>query len=243
MEQGQENKRSLKNVKQHMGIDEGVFVQSMFILFYLLERTSLFSIVRKVVSWLYKIVFKSDKKPITNTYLFSEIWTIACVLYAIIAKYIVTTQAIGRAMVVFLGILSFWRVFGSFVYQLNVVFFHRLNEIYLLPKDSERQVAAEKSEAYYIKSVTRTILLLLVNMIDYILQFSVMYACLCALGITTAQGDSFGIFISPGAISGTKDKWYLAVAYYETIVGVFMNLICIGRFIGMLPAVNTKDKV
>ncbi|MGN0351326.1 MAG: hypothetical protein ACI4ES_06695, partial [Roseburia sp.] len=159
MEQEQENTRSLKNVKQHMGIDEGVFVQSMFILFYLLERTSLFSIVRKIVSWLYKKVFKTNKTPITNTYLFSEIWTIACVLYAIIAKCVVTAQAVGRPMVIFLGILSFWRVFGSFVYQLNVVFFHRLNEIYLLPKDSEPQDVAEKSEAYYIKSVTRTILL------------------------------------------------------------------------------------
>ncbi len=31
-------------------------------------------------------------------------------------------------------------------------------------------------------------------------------------------------------------------AYIETVIGIFMNIVCLARFIGLLPDVKVKDE-
>ena len=55
-----------------------------------------------------------------------------------------------------------------FVYQINVLFFHRLNQYMWVDVSSKKSIKANnsnKDDSYVLKSATRTIIMLVLNMI------------------------------------------------------------------------------
>ena len=40
-----------------------------------------------------------------------------------------------------------------------------------------------------------------------------------------------------------KDNYIFMFAYIETVIGMFMNIICLTRFVGILHEVAQKDQV
>ena len=98
-----------------------------------------------------------------------------------------------------------------------------------------------------IKSTTRVVILLIMNMIEYTFWFSCVYSCLCFL-VEGVMPEGF-VFVlesfnkmtnlsSPADISVVH---FQIIAFFETLVGMFMNLVCLARFIGLLPSVKTLD--
>lgn len=240
---------SIFNVFRHMGKDNGFLVQTIYFIFYLLERVSVFYAVRMLATIKYRRGVKAgtidasrrELRPFVMRYIFPEIWVVCNMTYAIVFGALVRNYdcfATWGLWVLF--IYSFMRVFEMFIYQINVTFFHRLNEVYLFsPKPND----GGSKEAYELKSATRTVVMMIMNMAEYILHFALMYAVVARLGwgdITLK--DSFNIFMSLGASGSVDAPFILHLVYYETIVGEFMNLVCLGRFIGMVPEVRTIDK-
>ena len=137
-----------------------------------------------------------------------------------------------------------------FVYQVNVLFFHRLNSTYMRKTNREEEKEKNSSKyqeqkgdtEYRIKSATRTVLMLILNMIEYILQFAVIFAAVNSLWGNTQSyvgiAGSFRVFMNmtnPDEFSGNV---VLSFGYIETVIGMFMNIICLARFVGILPEVK-----
>ena len=102
----------------------------------------------------------------------------------------------------------------------------------------------QEHSGYAIKSATRTVLLLILNMIEYVLQFAVIFT---AVNSVTGAGESyvgiagsFRVFMNMTNPEDFSGNYVLAFAYMETVIGMFMNIICLARFVGMLPEVAEK---
>lgn len=88
----------------------------------------------------------------------------------------------------------------------------------------------------------RTIILLILNMIEYILEFSLMFAGLYAIYNNPLFKlnliDSFNLFMNVSDLTAFDGINFLYLVYFETIIDIFMNILCIARFIGELPEVK-----
>ena len=76
-----------------------------------------------------KKLSRSGNKPITETYIFPEIWVVFNTSFAIIViNLIKSNSAFPKNVAIIIFAYSFLRVVEMFVYQINVLFFHRLNQ-------------------------------------------------------------------------------------------------------------------
>ena len=74
----------MKLKKGIIGRDDGFIVQSLFLIFYFLERVSIFYWIRKIA----KIRAEKKKlgKPFVCSYIFPEIWVIANIILQLVRK-------------------------------------------------------------------------------------------------------------------------------------------------------------
>lgn len=210
-------------------------MQVFYFLFYFFERCSVFWWIRFVGK---KKSENKEKKPFVMTYIFPELWVVGNILFAILSEkivYIIECKWVIWILVIY----SVERVFEMFVYQMNVLFFHPLRAEYLHKE--------KKVEKYAIKSATRTVLMLILNMIEYILQFAVIFTAVRNLSGLSSDyvgiAGSFKVFMNITSPEEFSDNCILMLAYVETVIGLFMNIICLARFVGMLPEVAQKDSV
>ena len=134
---------------------------------------------------------------------------------------------------------------------MNVLFFHRLNTVYLKEvvkvssdDQSKKEDHSSGKKEYAIKSATRTVLLLLINMIEYVLQFALVLSILSKIGYAAPQigmHESFCVFINISQIESLNTLSMLVVVHIETIKGLFMDILCLARFVSLLPKVARSD--
>lgn len=160
-------------------------------------------------------------------------------MFAIIGKTVIAgTNNISFAYI-FLFTSSF-RIFATLIYQINVLFFDRYEQWYLYPP---RPAYTDNCK---IQSGARVVILLLINMFEYILHFTVIYVSLnCILGNhvgNVALIDSFELFFNMKDLSIFKDYRILTFAYSEICIGMFMNVLCIARMLNLLPSTGTMAK-
>lgn len=164
--------------------------------------------------------------------MFPEIWATENLALAVCAGLFSYTLG-GILPQIILLVYVIERSVQLFVYQVNVLLFD--------------PIAVPVGE-YKIKSATRTIILLIMNMIEYTFWFSCIYSCLgLLLEGYSPEGfvfvlESFNTFTNLSTPSDISLERFQALAFIETLLGMFMNLICLGRFIGMLPSVQTVDE-
>lgn len=245
--------------------NDGFLVQLLFLLFRFLEKISVFYWLRKVAISKHEAKGKIGK-PFVMTYIFPELWAVGNCIFAITAIEIIKNTSTDWLMIVLL-IYAIERIFEMLIYQINVLFFSSLTACYLEETDEEKYQRRQKEkkqaqyiklmnenvvmapqtgvqEEYAIKSATRTVILLIFNMLEYILQFTVIYTSAINLQqINEEFGilQSFAYFMSMGSLDGSgKNTWLMVVVYVETVIGIFMNILCLARFIGMLPDVKQK---
>ena len=226
--------------------NDGFIVQVLYLLFYILERFSVFYWVRVMG----KKFSKSNNKPITETYIFPEIWVVFNISFAIIVINLIKNNSTfpkNAAIIIFA--YSFLRVVEMFVYQINVLFFHRLNQYMWIVDNDETNVKAsnsKKEDSYVLKSATRTIIMLVLNMVEYVLQFSVMFGCLSVIfnnpAISMSFFDSFKVFMLSSGTENVDGRLLINLVNFEVIIGIFMNILCISRFINEMPGVRQVDK-
>jgi len=151
------------------------------------------------------------------------------------------------------------RPLAIFVYHVNVLFFDPMHKHYdekyknlrafsRLRDEQGPTTKADEQKEYAIKSVTRMIILLILNMIEYVLAFSIIYCIMDGTqsGISTISVilQSMSLFTnldSPTGLPDSAGKDVLSVANIEAITGLFMNLLCLARFIGTIPGIKSVD--
>ena len=111
-------------------------------------------------------------------------------------------------------------------------------------KISKKKVIVQ-NDSYVLKSATRTIIMLVLNMIEYMLQFAVMFTCLSVIfnnpNLNVNFIDSFQIFMLSNGLEEFEGKIIFSLVYFEIVIGIFMNILCISRFINEMPNVKKID--
>lgn len=242
------SKKQRTPLKRYINRDEGFLVPVFYFLFTFLEKISLFWIIRTVCNYIHEKRNKKGK-AFVSTYIFPEIWVMVNMIWAVIAgkllkivdnKYVVYTIVVYAA----------WRIFEMFIYQINVLFFHPLkghlsNKSFVggLKNKSVKKIQG----GYAIKSATRSVLMLILNMIEYVLQFTVVYIAFNGIencnNILGNMLGSFEIFMNlDSSKKFIQDTGIMVAVKVETVLGLFMNILCFARFVGMLPEVRQKDE-
>lgn len=183
-----------------------------------------------------------------DTYSFPEIWALLHLVLSYV--FFKCVNCFPKIIALIIGLYSALRVFELFVYQVNVLFFDQLDSEFnknRKPSAMKRPTRREGQTKYYIKSAQRTVILLIFNIIEYIFQFALMFKAfnifydLPVANLTIIA--SFEIFMN--AYDGYNEVVVplLNIIYLEIIVGVFMNVVCLAYFIGILPAVKTQKEI
>lgn len=238
-----------ENNEKTVSIKDGPILWGTYNIFNLLREVSVFQQIRNISKWLWERKYKKkhpqaskeehdkawiENRPFILGYLFPEIWVISNILLACIGCILVAKSSCDIIKWCFL-VYAFLRTLEIFVYQINVLLFDPI----------------KTSTTYKIKSATRTVLLLICNILEYILWFSVVYIFIYRLNnpdinttkiifesITTLANIS-----SPNEFfESEKELELIFVAHIESVIGIFINIICLARFISLLPPVESIDK-
>ena len=85
------------------------------------------------------------------------------------------------------------------------------------------------------------------NMIEYFLHFSVMFGCLSIIydnpTIAMSLFDGFKVFMLSSGTENVEGQLLIDLVNFEVIIGIFMNILCISRFINEMPGVRNGDKL
>lgn len=222
-------KPKVSNTFKHINKTNGFIVPVLFFVFHFLKRISLFplfiSINRKVFG----------DKFVSKNYLLPELWVVINLILSLLGKYIINSTGNKVLAYIFIFTASL-RIFAMLIYQINVLFFDRYAQWFLYPPTKK------KKDNYVIQSGTRIIILLLINMIEYVVHFSVIFVALnCLSGNSVGNitiADSLKLFFNMHELSTFSNSNILFFAYSEVGIGMFMNILCIARMLNLLP--NTK---
>lgn len=216
---------------------DGIILYLAFYLFNIFRQISIFQLVRNVSHWMWSRKKKKNgstsiPRPFTLGYLFPEVWVLANIAIAIIGCFAVALR-MHEWVCCFFCIYAILRTFELFVYQINVLLFDPIKS---------------KRSNYEVKSATRTVLLLICNMFEYVLWFSVVY--LYMNKEQTSFHENFQIVMKSvttlANIDSPEEQFksvsIIYVAYIESVIGIFMNIVCLARFISLLPSVKINDE-
>lgn len=253
-EAGVENPLPEKAKEKLFQQEDGFILPMFFRIFRALSYVSLFWVIRQIdLEWWAhkhpgcrdadgKIALPSrdefgsqrewtKAKPVTRRYVFPEAWALGNLILAILAGtcgYLVDWFPFQVIMFVY----AFERTLELFVYQVNVLLFDPLIN----------------SHNYKIKSATRMVILLVMNMIEYTFWFSCLYSCAGVIfeGMQPESFifvlESFNYLTNLSSPDQATAAIFQVLAFLETLVGMFMNLVCLARFIGLLPDVERIDR-
>lgn len=170
-----------------------------------------------------------------NKYLFPEVWVLGNLIVATILSFSLPFCE-SREWVSFFMIYAVERCFEILVYQINVLLFAPYRD-------------SKAGKEYKIKSPTRMIVLLLHNVFEFVIWFVVIYISsdLLTIGTANSVGDyymrSFLLFtnLDTSFLGENRQNILLYIGLAEVLVGLFMTILCLARFIGILPGVKYVD--
>jgi len=208
--------------------NDGFIIEFWSNVFWVLSMISVFFIVKKL------------KKSMT--YAFVEGWVlgnlIAAILSTLIAYYL---GSFVKVLMYFIVIYAVARVFEVIIYQLNVLFF-----------DPYR--AEKRGEVYKIKSPTRMVILLLHNYVEIMFWYSSIIIALIQISGNHLEA-SWGEYVRSNIICiATFDSSMIQeilketfpslskIVFLQIISGLIMTLISLGRFIGILPSIDSIER-
>jgi hypothetical protein len=194
-------------------------------IFFVLGKISLFDLLRAF-------------SPRFKTYRWVDIYVLVHLGFSFVAIFIVARWPDGIVawVIVFYGAL---RVFEINVYQVNVLLF-----------DEYR--AQREGEKYAVRGYRRLVLLLLHNYAEIIFWFSCAYIVFAdyfvhkwEVGYRTVIGALYTSFIAMSTFGdfNVNPKYTLGaiILLFQSASGLFMTLLSLARFIGVLPKPATLD--
>lgn len=182
---------------------------------------------------MFQVVLTLSPKPVT--YALVDAWVLGNLVLSFISVWIVqhTQYNIIWNMLLIYGML---RVFEVIVYQINVLLF-----------DEYR--ARKTNHTYSLRSYRRTVLLLLHNFVEIIFWFATSYKVLAG-SFTMDDNSMIGVIYNSFVVMtsfGSTDLHPISniglyILWGQSIAGLFLTLISLARFIGLLPSPKTQDE-
>lgn len=228
---------------------DGIILWLAYHFFDVLRQISLFQQIRNISKWKWNYDFKkkhphaskeehdrawNEHRPFTSGFLFPELWVLFNILLAITGCILVSRTSCKVLSICFI-LYAFLRTFELFVYQINVLLFDPIKSGF---------------SKYRIKSATRTVLLLICNMFEYVFWFAIVYIYMYkihsqntnSLEILLESSSTLTNIASPNDFADFQNNFSITfIAYIESAIGIFMNIVCLARFISLLPPVQTID--
>lgn len=194
-------------------------------IFKVLGKVSFFNLVR--------FIFPSSK-----TGLFSEAWALGHIVLSILsvpAVLYIKNYYVG----LFIAAYALLRVFEVVVYQTNVLLF-----------DEYR--ATKEGKEYALHGYRRIVVLLMQNYFEIIFWFAAQYIFFNDLFLFSVSGSHESVFgaIYTSFVVMTSFGYYnvtpLGVLAYslvigQAVIGLFMTLLSLARFIGLIPTPKSRD--
>lgn len=222
--------------------NDGIILWLFYYLFAIMRHLSVFQIIRDVVTAFWnkkynkeKLEKKSDKyikrwnkyKPFVFKPIFPEIWLLSNLLFGIIG--VVLWENINSNVLKWIyTIYAFERILEIFVYQVNVMFFDPMKN---------------HGKRYYINSAVRSIIMVILNLAEYIIFFTIIYLKFGnGENAISAIQSSFNIITGLELSVKGKGNLWMTIGYVEAVIGIFMNIVCIARFMSLLPDVDNKNE-
>lgn len=219
------------------------FVLNLFLkIFSVLRAASLSNLISQ---YKYKPKKKDDKNFIDGYVIFFTI-----ISFILLLSFPYLEVWIANPFFVALG---FYRIFEIITVQSNALFFdyyRRTKNRIIIPNQLNEN---EKSEPYQIRGYTRISLLLLLNFMEIIFWFAIIYSHnsflyisnQSELNLITALSFSFytmTTFGNPSAVSINGTFGYV-LNMFQSVIGAFMALLILARFIALLPKAPTADEI
>lgn len=196
-------------------------------IFMLLEKISIFYVIRKTMPSLRK------------KYWFVDAWVIGNLVFAFASVYIVTYEQTPRVLVYIIVAYGILRVFEIFVYQMNVLMVHPFKE--------------GGSTPYTLHSYRRMIVALIHNFFEIIFWFATTYVAFQftfehSLERLNPVMVVYYSFITMVSYTSNLDKssWTLlatTILHIQAIIGLFMTVISLARFVSLFPKPETLDEL
>lgn len=209
--------------------DNSIIINFWNAVFSILEQISIFNLIRYIL--------KLFKKQIS--YRFVEGWVVFNLMFAFLSSLFIYNGAneILASIIALYGVL---RIFEIVVYQINVLIFHPYRS----------QLNGKK---YSIKSPTRIVVLLFHNYFEIIFWYASIFMAIHTIS-NIALGSTWFEYIKQSILCfATFDTTLVNnsslisavshVAFSELIAGVFMTIVSLARFIGLLPEVESIEKL
>jgi len=194
--------------------------------FNVLKFVSLFKLIRTV--------FARTRKD----YAFIDVWVLGNFILSFVALSCLSVPQIRWWEIVILCYAAV-RVFEVLIYQINVLLF-----------DEYR--ARKVGQEYAVSGFRRIVLLLIHNYIEILFWFALFYRNLAFLFESRHVSlDSFGgsLYFSLVTMSTLgygdivpKDRTGLFLVFMQTLIGIFMALLILARFISLIPKPKTLDE-
>jgi hypothetical protein len=191
-------------------------------IFHLLRYISIFQYLRMI-------------PRLKGSHLFVEVWVIINSLLPFLCMFLIQKIHISQFLYWSILIYSFIRVLEITVYQINVLLFDPY-----------------QTSNYSVKSYRRLVILLLHNYFEVILWFATSYMVLSRLfEVVIPKGTmidtilfSFVTMVSFGSNSlNSIQNTGQFIIFLQAIIGLFMTIISLARFIGLLPKPNSTDQI
>lgn len=185
-----------------------------------LEKVSLFYVVRT-----YILTPKYRK----GNYRFVDYWILAHTLLSFIYVFVANMDSVPNWIKYGIAIYGTIRVFEIFIYQLNVMFVHPY-----------------VNKNYSLNSYRRMTIALLHNFIEIVFWFAGTYSTLhfiSNINPSTAIYESFTQMVTY-SLSIEESKWSfltLSILLLQSIVGVFMTILSLARFVSLFPQPGSQD--
>lgn len=170
-----------------------------------------------------------------RSYWFVDAWVLFNLVFSVVSVFILAYGNIGKIFSYVLVVYGLFRVLEIFVYQVNVLLFHPM----------------QNQSTYSIHSHRRMIIALVHNFFEIIFWFAVSYLAFnINFGNELAGLNPFSVIyfsmltMVSYSSTVTEEGWSLTaifILHFQAIVGVFMTLISLSRFISLFPKPKEMD--
>ncbi len=179
-------------------------------------------------------ILKLIKKllPKMDAYLLVEIWVVFNVLLSIVGAlltYLTKSYSLGFIF----SLYAFYRIFEILVTHIKITLFDSIKKIPL-------------------KSVQRSIILLIHNIVEMIFWFLTIYVTALLSYTHNLTADFFVYFLQSvlclltfdyqTLLQNVNNNIMFSLASFEVLSGMILFIVVLARLIGMIPAVELDDK-
>jgi hypothetical protein len=180
-----------------------------------------------ILKWLEKLI-----PPLKRNKGFIDIWAVGNFCLSISCLILIPVNP-------FILIYGCLRLVEVIIVQINLLLFDQFR-------------AAREKWPYFVTSFRRTVLLLVHNYLEIIVWFAIVYHTFCCLFETkniclnTIWGSLYFSLVTMTTLGygdiAFKSDWGIAIVIIQVLIGIFMALLLLARFIALLPKPKSTDK-